>query len=254
MLDYGKGKIMAKENIYEFTLKKKIKKQVETKRKGKDGEEETVLSNRTVSVPVKFFVKKPTRRMADEAEVFYSIQLSKAIKMGIVTKAMLIKKYADNGGALSEDESKLLLKSLKNLNDLENEYKLCSVKKTKESKERSEELELEIVVLKRELQELESSLQSVYQHTADSKAEKEVLLWYAIQLARFSEDEKEEKVFFKGMDFEEQLEDLYEKYEDEESFESEATSNICRVVGYWFYNQSAEKKDIEAFIEQDGQR
>ena len=192
--------------------------------------------------------------MADEAEVFYSIQLSKAIKMGIVTKAMLIKKYADNGGALSEDESKLLLKSLKNLNDLENEYKLCSVKKTKESKERSEELELEIVVLKRELQELESSLQSVYQHTADSKAEKEVLLWYAIQLARFSEDEKEEKVFFKGMDFEEQLEDLYEKYEDEESFESEATSNICRVVGYWFYNQSAEKKDIEAFIEQDGQR
>ena len=187
---------MAKENIYEFTLKKKIKKQVETKRKGKDGEEETVLSNRTVSVPVKFFVKKPTRRMADEAEVFYSIQLSKAIKMGIVTKAMLIKKYADNGGALSEDESKLLLKSLKNLNDLENEYKLCSVKKTKEGKERSEELELEIVVLKRELQELESSLQSVYQHTADSKAEKEVLLWYAIQLARFSEDEKEEKVFF----------------------------------------------------------
>ena len=254
MLDYGKRKNMAKENIYEFTLKKKIKKQVETKRKGKDGEEETVLSNRTVSVPVKFFVKKPTRRMADEAEVFYSIQLSKAIKMGIVTKAMLIKKYADNGGALSEDESKLLLKSLKNLNDLENEYKLCSVKKTKESKERSEELELEIVVLKRELQELESSLQSVYQHTADSKAEKEVLLWYAIQLARFSEDEKEEKVFFKGMDFEEQLEDLYEKYEDEESFESEATSNICRVVGYWFYNQSAEKKDIEAFIEQDGQR
>ena len=253
MLDYGKRKNMAKENIYEFTLKKKIKKQVETKRKGKDGEEETVLSNRTVSVPVKFFVKKPTRRMADEAEVFYSIQLSKAIKMGIVTKAMLIKKYADNGGALSEDESKLLLKSLKNLNDLENEYKLCSVKKTKESKERSEELELEIVVLKRELQELESSLQSVYQHTADSKAEKEVLLWYAIQLARFSEDEKEEKVFFKGMDFEEQLEDLYEKYEDEESFESEATSNICRVVGYWFYNQSAEKKDIEAFIEQDGQ-
>jgi len=33
MLDYGKRKIMAKEYIYEFTLKKKVKKQVETKRK-----------------------------------------------------------------------------------------------------------------------------------------------------------------------------------------------------------------------------
>tara|TARA_Y100000114_G_C11720410_1_gene308166 strand:- start:398 stop:1132 length:735 start_codon:yes stop_codon:yes gene_type:complete len=244
---------MAKEYIYEFTLKKKVKKQVETKRKGKDGEEETVLSNRTVSVPVKFFIKKPTRRMADEAEVFYSIQLSKAIKMGIVTKAMLIKKYADNGGALSEEESKLLLKSLKKLNDLENEYKLCSVKKTKESMKRAEELELEIVSLKRELQELESSLQSVYQHTADSKAEKEVLLWYAIKLARFSEDEEEEKEFFKGIDFEEQLEDLYEKYEIEESFESEATSKICKVVGFWFYNQNADAKAIKEFIEKDEQ-
>lgn len=253
MLDYGKRKIMAKEYIYEFTLKKKVKKQVETKRKNKDGEEETVLSNRTVSVPVKFFVKKPTRRMADEAEVFYSVQLSKAIKMGIVTKAMLIKKYADNGGALSEEESKQLLKSLKKLNDLENEYKLCSVKKTKESKERAEELILEIITLKRELQELESSLQSVYQHTADSKAEKEVLLWYAIQLAKFSEDGEEEKPFFDGEDFEEQLEDLYEKYEVDESFESEATSKICKVVGYWFYNQTAEKKDIEKFIKEDEQ-
>ena len=70
MLDYGKRRNMAGENIYEFTLKRKVKKQVETKRKGKDGEEETVLSNRTVSVPVKFFIKRPTRRMADEAEVF----------------------------------------------------------------------------------------------------------------------------------------------------------------------------------------
>ena len=253
MLDYGKGKIMAKENIYEFALKKKVKKQVETKRKGKDGEEETVLSNRTVSVPVKFFVKKPTRRMADEAEVFYSIQLSKAIKMGIVTKAMLIKKYADNGGALSEEESKLLLKSLKKLNDLENEYKLCFVNKTKESEKRSEGLALEIVTLKRELQELESSLQSVYQHTADAKAEKEVLLWYAIQLAKFSEDTEEERQFFEGGDFEEQLENLYDKYEEDESFESEATSTICKVVGYWFYNQEADKQSIEEFIDRDEQ-
>ena len=142
---------------------------------------------------------------------------------------------------------------MKKLNDLENEYKLCVVKKTNESKKKSEKLALEIVTLKRELQELESSLQSVYQHTADAKAEKEVLLWYAIQLAKFSEDGDEEQKFFQGMDFEEQLEDLYEKYEVEESFESEATSRICKVVGYWFYNQNADKKAIEEFIKEDEQ-
>ena len=105
---------MAKNNIYEFTFDKKEKKKVEVERKNKEtGEVETILQNKTVKTPIKFIIKKPTRRLADEAEIYYSVRLSKAIKMGIVTKAMLIKKYADNGGALSEEESKELLKSLK---------------------------------------------------------------------------------------------------------------------------------------------
>ena len=237
--------------IYEFTLKKKVKKQVEQKRTTKDGEEEIVLVNKTVSVPVKFVVKKPTRRLVDDAEVFYSVQLSKAIKMGIVTKAMLVKKYADNGGALSEEENKHLLKSLKALNDMQNEYQLLEVSKKKEDEQKKEELKLKIVSLQREMQELEASLQSVYEHTADAKAEQETLLWYASNLAQI-ETENGFKDFFKGDDFEEKREDLYEKFEDEKGLDYEATSIICKVIGYWVYNQNCEKKDIEEFIK-DGQ-
>lgn len=241
------------ENIYEFKINKKVKKQVETKRTSKDGEEETVLSNRTVNSPVKFIIKKPTRRLADEAELFYSIELSKAIKMGIVTKAMLIKKYADNGGALSEEESKQLLKSMKKLHDLENEYKLIEGTKNKAEKKRSEEVLVEIVTLRRELQDLESSLQSVYQHTADAKAEQKTLLWYAINLSKIIGEDGESQDFFEGLDFEEKLEDLYNKYETEEGFDFEAASTICRVVGYWFYNQEAKPEKIKEFIENSGQ-
>lgn len=233
--------------IYEFTLKKKVKKQVEEKRTTKEGEEEIVLVNKTVSVPVKFVVKKPTRRLVDDAEVFYSVQLSKAIKMGIVTKAMLVKKYADNGGALSEEENKHLLKSLKALNDMQNEYQLLEVSKKKEDEQKKEELKLKIVSLQREMQELEASLQSVYEHTADAKAEQETLLWYASSLAQI-ETEGGFKDFFEGDDFEEKREDLYEKFEDEKGFDYEATSIICKVIGYWVYNQNCEKKDIEKFI------
>lgn len=241
------------ENIYEFTLKKKVKKQVETKRTSENGEEETVLSNRTVNVPVKFVIKRPTRKLADEAELFYSIQLSKAIKMGIVTKAMLIKKYADNGGALTEEESRQLLKSMKKLHDLENEYKLIEGTKNKAEKKRSEEILVEIVTLKRELQDLESSLQSVYQHTADAKAEQKTLLWYAINLSKMIGEDGESQDFFEGLDFEEKLEDLYNKYETEEGFDFEAASTICKVIGYWFYNQEADSKKIKEFIESSEQ-
>ena len=146
---------MAKNNIYEFTFDKKEKKKVEVERKNKEtGEVETILQNKTVKTPVKFIIKKPTRRLADEAEIYYSIRLSKAIKMGIVTKAMLIKKYADTGGALSENESKNLLKSIKELNDLENEYKLLKATNKDKDEKRITELELEISKLKRHMIDL----------------------------------------------------------------------------------------------------
>ncbi len=242
------------ENIYEFTVEKSEKKRVEVERKNKKtGEVETIVQSKTVKNPIKFVVKKPTRRLADEAEVFYSIQLSKAIKMGIVTKAMLVKKYADNGGALSEEESRQLLKSLKKLNDLENEYQLISSTKDNSQKSRKEELEIEISTLKREMINLESSLQSVYQHTADAKAEKETLLWYLVNLSKIENENGELVNWFEGLDYEEQLENFYKKYEEEEGFNSEVVSKLSKIVGYWFYAQSATKENIGEFIKDDGQ-
>lgn len=242
------------ENIYEFTVEKSEKKRVEVERKNKKtGEVETIVQNKTVKTPVKFVVKKPTRRLADEAEVFYSIQLSKAIKMGIVTKAMLVKKYADNGGALSEEESRQLLKSLKKLNDLENEYQLISSTKEDSKKSRKEELEIEISTLKREMINLESSLQSVYQHTADAKAEKETLLWYLVNLSKIETEKGELVNWFEGLDYEEQLEDFYKKYEEEDGFNSKVVSKLSKIVGYWFYAQSATKENIDEFIKEDEQ-
>lgn len=241
-------------NIYEFTINKSEKKKIEVERKNKKtGEVETVIQNKTVKTPVKFVVKKPTRRLADEAEVFYSVELSKAIKMGIVTKAMLIKKYADNGGALSEEESKDLLKSLKKLNDLENEYKLVVATKDKKKEERQKELELEISTLRRDMINLESSIQSVYQHTADAKAERETLLWYVINLSKVEGEDGELKDWFNGFDYEEKLEDFYTKYELEEGFDFEVVAKLSKIIGYWFYAQDSSKENIDKFVDGDEQ-
>ena len=245
---------MAKNNIYEFTVDKSEKKKAEVKRKNKEtGEVETILQNKTVKTPVKFIIKKPTRRLADEAEIYYSVRLSKAIKMGIVTKAMLIKKYADTGGALSENESKNLLKSIKELNELENEYKLLKVTKKKEDEKRIEELELEISKLKRHMIDLESSLQSVYQHTADAKAERETLLWYVVNLAKHVNENEEELDWFEGLDTEEKLENFYEKYDTEEGFDFEVVSKFSKAIGYWFYAQESSPEQIDKFIKKDEQ-
>ena len=242
---------MAKENIYEFKVTKSEKRQVETKRKNKNGEEETVTTNKTVKVPVNFVVEKPTRRISEEAEVFYSVQLSKAIKMGIVTKAMLIKKYADSGGALSEEEGRELLKGMRDLNDLENEYKLLNATNKEEEKEKIQELEVKIQLIRRDLLNLESSLQSVYSHTADAKAERETLVWYVINLTKILDKEGKPSRYFKGIDYEEQLEDFYDKFDNEENVDFDIVNKLSKIIGFWFYSQSSTKKDIKEFLKED---
>ena len=54
--------------------------------------------------------------MIDEAEIFYSVELSNAVKKGILTKAMLVKKYTDTGGTSTEDETKDMLQQIKEHN------------------------------------------------------------------------------------------------------------------------------------------
>jgi hypothetical protein len=243
---------MSKKSIYEFTETKSEKQAVEKKRKNKSGEEETIISSKTVKVPVKFVIEKPTRRMADDAEVYYSVQLSKSIKMGIVTKAMLVKKYADNGGALSDEESKELLQSLKKLNEMENEFHLLRGVNDPKDKAKADKLEISINSLRRELVNLETSLQTVYQHTADAKAERETLLWYVINLSKIVNEFEETESFFTGNTFEEKLEDFYAKYEEEDGFYYESVIKLSKIVGYWFFSQDATKEDIDNFVKQDG--
>ena len=128
---------MAQGYIYKFTLETKEKKKVEVERKNKEtGEIETVIQNKTVKTPTEFVIKKPTRRIMDEAEAQYAIEMSNNIKKGIVTKAMLVKKYADTGGTLTEAETKDMVKKLQRSNEVANKVQmLTAVDKKKNQKE-----------------------------------------------------------------------------------------------------------------------
>lgn len=241
---------MAQGNIYEFTLETKEKKKVEVERKNKEtGEVETIVQNKTVKVPVKYVIKKPTRRVIDEAEAQYAVEMSKNIKRGIVTKAMLVKKYADTGGTLTEEETKDMVRKLQKSNEISNKIQLLTATNKKESKKEIEQLTSELLVLRQELADIEMSMQGVYDHTADARSERSMLLWYTIQLARKIEEEKE-VLFFDGLLYEDQLESLYEKDENGSSIEQEALNKFMSVISLWFYNNSVTQEQIDEFLKQ----
>ena len=109
-----------------------------------------------------------------------------------------------------------------------------------------------MAILRKDMIDLESSVQSVYQHTADAKAERETLLWYVTQLSKVENGDGELVNWFEGLDIEDQIEDLYEKFEkDESSFEFQVVSKISKNYRILVLLSKLFPKDITEFLKRN---
>ena len=166
--------------LYSFSLdeEKEVEK-THTRKNKKTGEETTVTKKVKETVPVQVRIKRPSRRELEEAELEYSVEMSRCVKRGILTKAMLYKKYSDTGGVWSEEDAKDYGKLYREIFDIQNEYaRLETVdKKTEKQNKRLESLKDQLAETKRQIVEAESSMQSLFDHTADTKAQNRLLLW-----------------------------------------------------------------------------
>lgn len=239
--------------LYKFTIDKEVEKTVESSKKDKKTGEEIITKKKvTEKVPVEIKVKRPSRRELEEAELEYSVEMSRCVKRGILTKAMLAKKYSDTGGIFSEEEAKNYTVLYKKLLDLQNEYiRLDSVdKKDEKQSTKFEKIKEEIADTKRKIIEIESTFQSFFDHTADIKAQNRLLLWYAINLTYIQEQEDEDPVpYFTGDDFEEKIENYYKKEESGDVFYMAVIKKISTIIAFWFFNQASKPEEFDSLIE-----
>lgn len=239
--------------LYQFTLDKEVEEVKETVRKNKKTGEETV-TKKTVKVkkPIEVQIARPTRRQIEEAEFEYSIEISKCVKNGILTKAMLAKKYSDTGGLFSEYDSDKYAEIYKNVFDLQNEYmRLDSVtQRTELQEERYEEVKTEIAKSKRALVEFESNFQSLFDHTADVKAQNKVLLWYATNLTQIYDEKLDKFVpYFEGDDFKEKTESYYQKEEQDDPFYLQLIKKVSTVLALWFFHSASTQEEFDGLVE-----
>ena len=111
---------MAFKELYSFTIdeEREVEKTHARKNK-KTGEETTVTKKVKEQIPVQVRIKRPSRRELEEAELEYSVEMSRCVKRGILTKAMLYKKYSDTGGVWSEEDAKDYGKLYKEILDIQ---------------------------------------------------------------------------------------------------------------------------------------
>ena len=250
---------MSFKKLYQFTIDKEVEKIEETSKKDrKTGEEVTTKKTVKVKEPIEFFIKRPSRRELEEAELEYSVEMSRCVKKGILTKAMLAKKYSDTGGIFSEDESKNYSDLYKQVLELQNEYirlnivKRCLKCREKDAKQkkRFETVKSSLGDVKRKIVEIESNFQSFFDHTADIKAQNRLLLWYVINLTYIQyENDDKPKPYFEGSDFESKIEDYYEKEESNDQFYFAAIKKASTILAFWFFNQASEPKEFDELIE-----
>jgi hypothetical protein len=235
--------------IYSFNIYEKKEKTVETESQDENGNTVTVKKKVTEDSPVKVILRKPSRRQIEEAELEYSVEMSRCVKKGILTKAMLVKKYSDTGGLMSETEAKNLYTLYQELFDAQKEY--TEAEAVSKDSDKSKEASEKIVRIRDQIVKIEMAYQSLFDHTADMKAQNRLLLWYVLNLTMTQgESDTKPQYYFKGEDFDEKLEDYYAKEESEDIQYFEIVRKISSVAAYWFYNQASSKEDFDKIFQE----
>jgi|TARA_A100001015_G_C15036364_1_gene736489 hypothetical protein len=246
--------------VYSFTVNKQedVEKESTKKQKNKEtGKMEEVKVTSTVKedVPYRISIAQPTRRQVEDADMEFSVEMSRCIKKGILTKAMLAKKYSDTGGLLSEEDAMELTRLYAKLAEMQNKWLKIDIKKTKSSndKKKGSELDEEMINLRKRIVDLESSYQALFNHTADIKAQNKSLLWYMINLTKIKKDEDEDDFYeflFKGDTQEEKEDSYYEMEESEDSFYESLRSKLLSFLSFWYFSANATEEDFKS-LEKD---
>ena len=114
--------------MFEFTIDKEEEEveEIETSQNEK-GEEVKITKKVKKNVPVNLAIRKPTRGLFDEAELFYGVKLSEGIKAGLLTRALLAKRFSNDGGIFSETDKEEYTKLYVSLFDLQHRFQKVSL-------------------------------------------------------------------------------------------------------------------------------
>jgi hypothetical protein len=254
--------ITEKNTLYSFSidLNKEVEEEVEkkSKRKNKEtGKMEVITSKEKVTVkkdvPYKIVIKKPNRSELEEGDMFYSLELNKFIKMGMLTKAMLAKQYGNQGGVWSEKEQKLYSELLYKMHSKQLEVQQFSIlgdngKLSERQQAKLEQAVREMSEIKKDLTEYEMVQNSLFDHTADVKARNRAIMWYILHLTYFVEGDADDAPFenmFEGDSFKEKYESYEQSEEEGDELYQKIIDKVSSIVTIWYVSGTQGQEGLD---------
>lgn len=211
----------------------------------------------TESVPVKVFLKKPTRSQLEEGDMFYSIWLNKFIKMGLLTRSMLAKQHIELGGTLNDEEkakySRLYVQLYQKQHTVQRLGIMNESEMSNEQKERLEQAISDLGVIRKELTDFETVQAAMFEHTADIKARNKTITWYLLNLAHYrvgDDDEAAIQPLFNGEDFEDKYISYQEKDEQDDEIYLKSIDKLSSIATIWYMSGVQQQDDFDKLLEE----
>ena len=238
--------------MFEFDIfqEKEIEKvDISTNEKG---EEVKVTSKVKTNAPVKLAIKKPTRSLFDEAELFYGVRLSEGIKAGLLTRALLAKRFNNDGGVLSDEEQKEYNDLYLEFFNLQNEFQKLSIKeesiRTEEEKANLKSVIEKMNNARDRLQKYEMAQANLFEQTAENRARNKTILWWILHLSFMIDKEGKESQLFGEGSFDEKLA-LYDGIEDnQDEWLKTVVKKFAFYVSFWYMGRASTQEEFEKLV------
>ena len=238
--------------LYEFTLDKKEKVTKKVQDTNKDGEEIMVEKTVEENVPHKYFLRRPSRAMLDDAELYYGVQLAEGIRAGMITRPLLSKRYSNDGGIMNDIQQKALTETSEKIKKLYAEQEKIIVidekKRTAAQKKKLKQLEKDAEPLLDILKRYNMAEESIYENTAESRARNKTILWWLLNLS-YEEADSEEKPFFGDGDLETRLGKYDELDESQDEYLNSVVGEFMYNISLWYFAKPKDQQEFDKIKE-----
>lgn len=202
-------------------------------------------------------LKKATRSMMTDADMYYTIQLNKYIKMGLLTAEQAAKMQVDAGGMFTEDQQRHYIKVQALLAEKQEILTKLIAKNdpSPDEEDRKRRLYEDVAILRSQIADYEYIRNQSYDHTANAKARNDVVLWWVLHLTEFGEikddEDTEMKPMFPGESLDAKKMALESAEDDEDPLVSEVFFRLVKAVTIWYWMGQTEPERIKELVEQE---
>ena len=234
--------------LYSFDVEKTQKVKETVAEKDATGNDIEVTREVEKKIPNKFHILNPTRKIQDDASIFYSVKVSEGIKLGLVTKNYLMRKFQQEGILPNAEDKKIHAENYSRAIKLE-----VDIETIKQNTSLTDaEKELQISPLKSEYQELRGKIfdyenlnSSLFDNTAEKRAADLLNLWFVLHLLYAEKDGSQTCLFGDGS-FDQKLDRLNAIEDSGDEFLTTVVERGAFLIGR--LNSGSSKEDLEAEI------